>query len=103
MRKAGRLSERLPLAVWDVFRPLHAAWWRLFGVPMLGILYGIVQLLAAWPITLALGPFGLAVIVMTILVRIVMLPLAAWQVRTSLAARRRRADIEARLGPEIAR
>jgi YidC/Oxa1 family membrane protein insertase len=103
VRKAARLGERLPLAAWDVFKPLHSAWWALFGVPLLGFLHGLVQLLAAWPVTLALGPFGLAVIVMTVLVRVVMLPLAAWQVRSSLAARRRAADIQARLGPEIAR
>jgi YidC/Oxa1 family membrane protein insertase len=89
--------------VWDVFRPLHSAWWALFGVPLLAILHGLVQLLAAWPITLSLGPFGLAVIVMTVLVRVVMLPLAGWQVRSSLLARRRAADIQVRLGPEIAR
>src|SRR2546426_10549148 len=94
---SGRLSGWLPLTIWDAFRPLHSAWWALFGVPMLAILHGLVQLLAAWPITLALGPFGLAVIVMTVLVRIVMLPLAGWQVRSSLLGRRRAADIQARL------
>src|SRR5205085_1934432 len=74
----------------------------LFGVPLLAVLHWMVGFLAAFPVTLAIGPFGLAVIAATILVRLVVLPLTAYQVRASLRARAEAAAIQARLAPAVA-
>ena len=98
-----RLAAAPLLGAFDAFLPIHAAWWALFGVPMLAVLHGMVGFLAMFPVTLAIGPFGLAIIATTLLVRLVLLPLAAYQVRVSLRARRDAAAVQARLGPAIAR
>lgn len=98
-----RLASVPALGAFDAFLPIHAAWWALFGVPLLAILHGAVGFLALFPVTLAIGPFGLAVVATTLLVRLVLLPLAAYQVRTSLRARREAAAVQARLAPAIAR
>lgn len=90
------------LTAWDLFLPLHRLWWAACGVPMLLVLHGLVGFLAAWPVTLAIGPFGVAVMVMTLLVRFVLLPVAAYQVSASLRARREAVALQARLRPEIA-
>lgn len=89
------------LALGDVLLPLQRAWWALLGVPMLALLHWLVSFLGAFPIALAIGPFGLAVIVMTLMVRLVLLPLVAYQVRATIRARREAAALEARLAPQI--
>ncbi|HEY4026776.1 MAG TPA: membrane protein insertase YidC, partial [Candidatus Dormibacteraeota bacterium] len=98
-----RLAAAPVLSVWDVFLPIHGAWWALFGVPLLAVLHGTMGFTAAFPITLAIGPFGLAVIAATVLVRLVLLPLAAYQVRVGLRARREAAELQVRLAPAVAR
>lgn len=89
------------LALFDVLLPLHRAWWAVLGVPMLATLHWLVTMLSAYPIALAIGPFGLAVIAMTVMVRLVLLPLAAYQLRSAIRARREAAALEARLAPQI--
>ena len=74
-----RLAAAPLLGAFDAFLPIHAAWWALFGVPLLAILHGAVGFLAMFPVTLAVGPFGLAIVATTLLVRLVLLPLAAYR------------------------
>jgi len=82
--------------------PLRSTWWAVLGVPLLAVLHGLAGFMAAWPVTLAIGPFGLAVIVMTLVVRIVLLPLTAYQVRGSLLARQQAEGLRRRLAPRVA-
>jgi|SRR5215831_15596035 len=82
--------------------PLRSAWWAVLGVPLLAVLHGLVGFMAAWPVTLAIGPFGLAVIVMTLAVRILLVPLTVYQVRSSLQARRQAEALRQRLAPRVA-
>ncbi len=102
-----KLQRRAP-AVLEVFAPwtalgsLRDAWWALFGVPLVALLHALIGLLSGWPITLAIGPFGLAVIAMTLLIRVVLLPLAAYQVRASLKHRRESEALNRRLAPAVA-
>lgn len=104
MRTSARRLVLAPaLTLLDVFAPIHGVWWALFGVPLLAILHWAVGLLAAFPVTLVIGPFGLAVIATTILVRLVLLPLTVYQARAGLRARQEAAAVEARLAPAIAR
>jgi YidC/Oxa1 family membrane protein insertase len=99
-------TRRLVLASgfrpWDAFLPLKSAWWGLFGVPLLAVLHALVAYLAAWPVSLAIGPFGLAVVLMTLLVRFALLPLTAYQVRASLRSRRASEALHRRLAPKVA-
>jgi YidC/Oxa1 family membrane protein insertase len=86
---------------WDALLPLHRVWWAAFGVPLLALLQAIVGFLGMWPVTLAIGPFGLAVIAMTVLVRFVLLPLTGYQVRASLRSRREAEALHQRLAPKV--
>jgi YidC/Oxa1 family membrane protein insertase len=88
---------------WDLFRPLQRSWWLLVGVPMLALLQWVAVSLAAYPVALVIGPFGLAVIAVTVLLRVALLPLVAWQVAGQIAGRRRALELRAELGPEIER
>jgi YidC/Oxa1 family membrane protein insertase len=97
-----RFASAPALAAWDVFLPLQRLWWALFGVPLLAVLHWTAGGLALFPVTLAVGPFGLAVVALTVLVRLVLLPLTAYQVRASLAARRDAIALRRKLAPAVA-
>ncbi len=97
-----RLALASVFSPWNALLPLGSAWWALLGVPLLAVLHGLVGLMAAWPVTLAIGPFGLAVIAMTLLVRIVLLPLTAYQIRSSLRSRQQAEALRQRLAPKVA-
>jgi YidC/Oxa1 family membrane protein insertase len=98
-----RLALAPLLGAFDAFLPVQAAWWALFGVPLLALLHWGVGFLAMFPVTLAIGPFGLGIVATTLLVRLVLLPLTAYQVRASLRARSEAAAVQARLAPAVAR
>jgi YidC/Oxa1 family membrane protein insertase len=97
-----RFAAAPVLAAWDILLPVKQTWWALFGIPLLAVMHWLVGALAAYPVTLAIGPFGLAVIAMTLMVRLVILPLTAYQIRASLRARRDALALRERLGPAIA-
>lgn len=77
-------------------------WWALLGVPMVALLHWMVLMLAAFPVTLAVGPYGLAVIALTLIVRLVLVPLAFWQAGAMLRARETAAAVQHDLEPELA-
>ena len=101
--RAARPWQPVRLSVWDLFLPLHQAWWVLFGLPLVACLHWLATLLAAYPIALAIGPFGIAVVAMTILIRLLLMPLVIYQLRSSRRAREEAARIQALIGPEEAR
>src|SRR5258708_12225055 len=94
-----RFAAAPALAGGDILLPVKQTWWALFGIPLLAVMHWLVGALAAYPVTLAIGPFGLAVIAMTLMVRLVILPLTAYQIRASLRARRDAPALRERLGP----
>src|SRR5258708_26466636 len=97
-----RFAAAPALAGGDILLPVKQTWWALFGIPLLAVMHWLVGALAAYPVTLAIGPFGLAVIAMTLMVRLVILPLTAYQIRASLRARRDAIALQERLAPAIA-
>jgi YidC/Oxa1 family membrane protein insertase len=89
------------LAAWDILLPVQRLWWALFGVPLLAVLHWTTGALTLFPVTLAIGPFGLAIIALTLMVRFVLLPLSAYQLRSSLAARRDAIALRRQLAPAV--
>ena len=90
-----------PLSVWGTFLPIQRVWWVVLGLPLAGLLHWLVLGLAAFPVTLAIGPYGLAVVGLTVVVRVVLLPLSVWQLHAGLEARERAAALQARIEPEL--
>jgi membrane protein insertase Oxa1/YidC/SpoIIIJ len=60
---------------------IHRAWWSLFGVPLALALHFFVVVFAAYPLLLAIGPWGLAILATTVCIRLALLPLAVWRAR----------------------
>ncbi len=82
----------------QAFAPLKNAWWAIFGAPLAWALSGIYHFLAAYPVLVWIGAYGLAIIIVTILVRLLLSPLFQLQLRLS----RRSMENQRRLAPQLA-
>jgi YidC/Oxa1 family membrane protein insertase len=82
----------------DVFKPIHSLWWAVFGESLTWLLNFIYVHVSEVPIVASIGAFGVAIIVITFLIRAMLAPLLQFQLVTS-----RRAMIEQRkLAPQLA-
>ena len=81
----------------DIFKPVHDAWWAIFGVTLqtvLGFIYSHVQGIA---VIETIGAYGVAIIVLTIIIRVLLAPLQQFQLITQ-----RKTMVEQRkLAPEV--
>ncbi|HKA10796.1 MAG TPA: YidC/Oxa1 family membrane protein insertase [Candidatus Dormibacteraeota bacterium] len=71
--------------MFDVFLPLHTVWWAIFGQTLSLALSSTYHLFAANPALAAVGAYGLAIMAVTVLVRLVLAPL--FQLQLSLGRR----------------
>jgi YidC/Oxa1 family membrane protein insertase len=94
-------SEEFPAinlgSLFDIFLPIHTAWWAIFGQTLSWGLFGIYGLLEANPVTAAIGAYGLAIIALTLIVRLVLSPLFHYQIRMG----RRAMEQQRKLSPEL--
>ena len=84
-------------SLFDVFLPLHTAWWAVFGQTLSLALSGTYHLFAANPVLAAAGAYGLAIIAVTVLVRLVLAPL--FQLQLSMG--RRSMENQRKLAPQL--
>src|SRR5260370_5765156 len=57
------------------FSPIHDAWWAIFGVTLNSALGFIYSHVAGVPIVSAIGAYGVAIIILTILIPLLLAPL----------------------------
>ncbi len=82
----------------DAWHPVWFIWWNVIGVPMRAALGWLVQVLAGNPIAEAIGPFGVAIILLTIAIKLILSPIFQYQLLTS---RRVQAE-QRRIAPDLA-
>jgi YidC/Oxa1 family membrane protein insertase len=82
---------------WDVFEPIHRVWWAIIGEPMRAALHWLVSNLATNALAQAIGPFGIAIILLTIVIKVIISPIFQYQLVTS---RRVQAE-QRRIAPEL--
>ena len=82
----------------DAFLPIRDLWWAIFGVPLSWGLSTIYHFLAANPVLATIGAYGLAIMVVTVLVRLILSPLFQLQLMLS----RRSMQQQRKLAPELA-
>jgi YidC/Oxa1 family membrane protein insertase len=82
----------------DVFKPIHALWWAVFGQTLqsaLNFIYGHVSGVA---LVATIGAYGVAIIILTVIIRLLLSPLQQFQLVTQ-----RKTMVEQRkLAPEVA-
>jgi YidC/Oxa1 family membrane protein insertase len=73
-------------------------WWAVFGQTLSWGLSGIYHFLAAYPWIAAIGAYGLAIMILTIIVRLILAPLFHLQLRLS----RRSMEQQKKIAPQLA-
>jgi YidC/Oxa1 family membrane protein insertase len=71
--------------LFDIFQPIHAAWWAIFGVSMSWALQHIYIAFAGVGVLSAIGAYGAAIVALTLLVRLILAPL--FQIQLVLSRR----------------
>jgi YidC/Oxa1 family membrane protein insertase len=82
----------------EAWHPIWYAWWQVFGVPMRAILSWLVHGLAGNGLAEAIGPFGIAIILLTITIKLVLSPLFQYQISTSVRVQAE----QRRIAPQMA-
>jgi len=83
----------------DLWHPIWLIWWTLIGVPIQAVLNAILGVLSGNPLAESIGPFGIAIILLTILIKLIISPIFQYQLTTS---RRVQAE-QRRIAPDLAK
>src|SRR5438105_9241213 len=82
----------------DLWHPIWLLWWTVIGVPIHAVLKALLAFLNGNPIADAIGPFGVAIVLLTILIKLIISPICQYQLTTS---RRVQAE-QRRIAPQLA-
>jgi YidC/Oxa1 family membrane protein insertase len=81
----------------NFLQPIHGLWWAIFGVSLDWLLHTIYAGVQGIPILAAIGAYGVAIVVITLIIRALLAPLLQFQLMTS-----RKAMVEQRkLAPQV--
>jgi YidC/Oxa1 family membrane protein insertase len=83
----------------DLWHPIWLIWWTVIGVPIHAVLGWLLSILIGNPIADAVGPFGIAIVLLTILIKLIIAPVFQYQLTTS---RRVQAE-QRRIAPDLAK
>ena len=81
----------------QLWHPIWLLWWTVIGVPIHAVLKGLLAILNGNPIAEAIGPFGVAIVLLTILIKLIISPIFQYQLTTS---RRVQAE-QRRIAPQL--
>ena len=82
----------------DVFKPIHTLWWNIFGATLQAALNFIYDHVVGIQLIALIGAYGVAIIILTVIIRLLLAPLQQFQLITQ-----RRTMVEQRkLAPEVA-
>src|SRR6266700_1284978 len=81
----------------DLWHPIWLLWWTIIGVPIHAVLKAILGVLSGNPLAESIGPFGIAIVLLTILIKLIISPIFQYQLSTS---RRVQAE-QRRIAPQL--
>lgn len=81
-----------------IFQPIHDAWWAIFGKTLQALLEFIYAHIAGISVFEAIGAYGVAIIVITVIIRVLLAPLQQFQ----LVTQRKTYAEQRKLAPEVA-
>src|SRR5438046_6879801 len=81
----------------DLWHPIWLLWWTLIGVPIHAVLKAFLGVLSGNPLAESIGPFGIAIVLLTILIKLIISPIFQYQLTTS---RRVQAE-QRRIAPQL--
>jgi YidC/Oxa1 family membrane protein insertase len=82
----------------NFLKPIHDAWWAIFGATLQTALGFIYSHVAGVPVISTIGAYGVAIVILTIIIRVLLAPLQQFQLVTQ-----RKTMVEQRkLAPQVA-
>src|SRR6266702_4817865 len=88
----------LASAPFDIVHPIPSLWWDVFGVTLQSALSFIYSPVVGIPVLDVIGPYGVAIILLTIVIRLILAPLQQFQ----LVNQRKTMVEQRKLAPEMA-
>jgi len=85
-------------SIGQLWHPIWLLWWTVIGVPIHAVLSWLLSLLNGNPVADAIGPFGVAIVLLTIISKLIISPIFQYQLTTS---RRVQAE-QRRIAPQLA-
>jgi YidC/Oxa1 family membrane protein insertase len=82
----------------DIFKPIHSLWWNLFGVTLESGLSFVYAHVVNIPFFDLIGPYGVAIVILTIIIRLILSPLQQFQ----LVNQRKTMAEQRKLAPQMA-
>src|SRR5256885_1614672 len=93
-----RLGPGAMNSIGQLWHPIWLLWWTVIGVPIHAVLKAILGFLSGNALAESIGPFGIAIVLLTILIKLVISPIFQYQLTTS---RRVQAE-QRRIAPQLA-
>src|SRR5439155_1285453 len=93
-----RLGPGAMNSIGQLWHPIWLLWWTVIGVPIHAILSWLLTMLNCNLIADAVGPFGVAIVLLTIVIKLILAPVFQFQLTTS---RRVQAE-QRRIAPQLA-
>ena len=82
----------------EIFKPIHTLWWAIFGMTLQNALGFIYDHIAGITFVATIGAYGVAIVVLTVIIRLLLAPLQQFQLVTQ-----RKTMVEQRkLAPQVA-
>ena len=82
----------------QLWHPIWLLWWTVIGVPIHAVLKTILGFLGGNALAESIGPFGIAIVLLTIVIKLIISPIFQYQLTTS---RRVQAE-QRRIAPQLA-
>jgi YidC/Oxa1 family membrane protein insertase len=82
----------------QLWHPIWLLWWTIVGVPIHAVLSWLLSGLSGNPVAEAVGPFGVGIVLLTIIIKLILSPVFQFQLTTS---RRVQAE-QRRIAPQLA-
>ena len=85
-------------SIFDIFKPIHSLWWNVFGVTLHSALSFVYAHVVTVPFLDVIGPYGVAIVLLTIAIRLLLAPLQQFQ----LVNQRKNMMEQRKLAPQMA-
>jgi len=84
-------------SAFDIFLPINHVWWAIFGVSVSSALHFLYAHFATVPAIQVIGPYGLSIVVLTVIIKLILSPLFQLQIVLS----RRAMNQQRKLAPQL--
>ena len=69
----------------QLWHPIWLLWWTVIGVPIHAVLKTILSFLSGNSLAESIGPFGIAIVLLTIVIKLIISPIFQYQLTTALS------------------